>query len=66
MVHLPPSGSDDRQFLDVVGRAINGEAALVAAESLHLVKIDSWFGDRWYSFSGKASSAQWGSVIPNA
>jgi hypothetical protein len=54
MVRLPYNDSDDLQFIDLAERVINGEVALVSADVLHLVQIDSWFGDRWYAFSGKA------------
>lgn len=57
MVDIPSDDSDDPQFIELAERVINGEAALVSAEVLHIVRIDSWFGDRWYSFAGKLLGA---------
>jgi len=57
MVHFPPDPSDDLQFIDLAERVINGEAALVSATHLHLIRIDSWFGPNWYSFAGKMLGA---------
>jgi len=53
MVRLPRDPSDDPAFTDLAERAVNGAAARSSAMLIHVVKIDSWFGDRWYSFSGK-------------
>ncbi len=56
-VHLPLTASDDRLFIDLAEKVINAEAALISAEFIHIVKIDSWFGDAWYTFAGKALGA---------
>ncbi len=53
MIYLLRDLSDDAAFIDLAEQAINGTAAIVASHLMHVVKIDSWFGDRWYSFSGK-------------
>jgi hypothetical protein len=57
VVSLLRNESDDAEFIALAERVINAEASLVAAELLHLVRIDSWFGPNWYSFAGKAIGA---------
>ena len=57
MVKLTRDDSHDPPFLDLAERVINGAAAIASADLLHIVRIDSWFGDRWYSFAGKTRGA---------
>ncbi len=57
MMHLPHDLSDDAAFICLAEQATNGAAALVSSRYVHVVKIDSWFGDRWFSFSGKLLGA---------
>jgi hypothetical protein len=57
MVTLPITASDDPQFIDLAAHAINGYAARVSSEFLHLVRIDAWFGRCWFEFAGKAVGA---------
>lgn len=57
MVLFSADQSDDPAFLDLAGRAVHGGAALASSEFLHLVKIDSWFGDKWFRFAGKLGGA---------
>jgi hypothetical protein len=57
MVNLPTTPLDDPQFIELAAHAINGYAARVHCEFLHLVRIDAWFGRRWYEFAGKALGA---------
>jgi hypothetical protein len=68
MVHVPVATSDDPAFVDLAERALNGAAALASAEFLHLVKIDAWFGDRWFTFAGKLLGAvgvhEWNLKVP--
>ena len=45
--------SDDPAFVALARHALSGTAALTRAQLLHIVKVDAWFGDRWYWFSGK-------------
>ena len=56
-VELPSDAADDAGFIDLAARAINGAAARVGTDLLHLVKIDHWFGDRWFRFGGKTLGA---------
>jgi hypothetical protein len=57
MVSLQHHASDDAEFIALAERVINAESTIVSARVLHLVKIDSWFGSRWYSFTGKVMGA---------
>lgn len=57
MLRLPATASDDSEFIDLAARAMNGYAARVAPQFLHLVRIDAWFGQRWFEFSGKSVGA---------
>ena len=53
VVRLPQHVSDDAAFVEIAERAISGAAALATARTLHVVKIDTWFGDRWFRFGGR-------------
>jgi hypothetical protein len=57
VIHLSHDSSDEPSFVELVERAMNETAAVTESELLHIVKIDSWFGERWYRFSGKILGA---------
>ena len=57
MIELAADETDDVVFLDLARRAMLGAALLTHSSVVHVVKIDSWFGDRWYSFAGKLEGA---------
>ena len=57
MVRLPQHVSDDSAFIEIAARVISGAAAQAATRTLHVVKIDTWFGDRWFRFGGKTLGA---------
>jgi len=56
-LHLPSDASDDPGFIDLAARAIYGAAVMASTKLIHVVKVDSWFGDCWFAFSGKAVGA---------
>ena len=57
MIPLPAQESDDAVFLALAAKSIVGTALLTSTPAVRVVKIDSWFGDRWYTFAGKAIGA---------
>ena len=57
MIPLPHDSSDDPAFIEIARNAIAGDAARYVARFVHVVKLDAWFGDRWFGFSGKALGA---------
>jgi len=48
---------DAPEFLRQVELAVNGVLHRFAPASLALIKIDNWFGSRWYGFCGKVIGA---------
>jgi hypothetical protein len=54
---IKPNGNDDAGFVLLAEKAVRGWASLVSATYLHVVKVDSWFGGKWYGFAGKALGA---------
>ena len=55
-----PLVSDDRdapEFVSLVGAVVESAAAESAATSVVIVKVDTWFGQRWLRFSHKVLGA---------
>jgi hypothetical protein len=52
-MNLLCDASDDTSFMEIAEQAVASATMCASSEYLHVVKIDSWFGNRWYSFSGK-------------
>lgn len=48
---------DDVGFVEPVRAIIRGVLRMVEPDELYLVKIDSWFGDKWLGFSNKLMGA---------
>jgi hypothetical protein len=57
MLHLHRDESDDPEFIGLVARAVVGAATRASTALAHVVKVDNWFGDRWFSFAGKVGGA---------
>lgn len=57
MIQFPIEATDDAGFAALAQRAAVGAALLHSSDLLHVVKVDSWFGDRWYAFVCKAAGA---------
>jgi len=49
--------TDDPSYIGKVQRIINGAVAMCAPESVSLVRLDGWFGPRWFGFSHKVMGA---------
>jgi hypothetical protein len=54
---IAPQFGDDPEFVRQVELAINGVLRRCSPASLALIKIDNWFGSRWFGFRGKALGA---------
>ena len=48
---------DDIDFVHAVQPIVEGVVRIVEPAELYLVKIDSWFGDKWLGFSNKVLGA---------
>jgi hypothetical protein len=55
--HFDRDGDDDPGFVSQVVGLVRGAVALSAPKHVFIVKIDSWFGPRWLSFSCKMMGA---------
>jgi hypothetical protein len=55
--HFERDGDDDPGFVSEVVGLVRGAVAMSAPNSVFIVKIDSWFGPRWLSFSCKMMGA---------
>jgi hypothetical protein len=58
MVSFPePHDFDDPAFYEVVTRIAEGVVREYDCETLHIVRIDHWFGPKWMRFEGKVLGA---------
>src|SRR5215475_100961 len=48
---------DDPEFVAWVERVIAGAESRFETDQSYVIKIDNWFGQRWFRFSGKAQGA---------
>lgn len=46
--------TDDVGFVHLVRPIVGGVIRLVAPSEVYVIKVDSWFGDKWLGFSYKA------------
>ena len=49
--------TDDPSYVGKVQRIVNGAVAMCAPDSVSLVRLDGWFGPRWFGFSHKIMGA---------
>ena len=56
-MELLPEHHDDPEFLSIAGRCLQGAAATYQPQSIFVVHLDNWFGQRWLRFSGKLMGA---------
>lgn len=54
---LDRGDDDDEAFTDWAARVIDGVLRTLTPSDLHVVKIDSWFGEKWRGFSYKRIGA---------
>jgi hypothetical protein len=55
--HFDRDSDDDPVFVNEVVGLVRGAVTIAAPKSVFIVKIDSWFGPRWLSFSCKMMGA---------
>jgi len=56
-IELPVETDDEARFIAMINNAVRGACALARPEDVRTVKIDNWFGEKWFNFSGKAVGA---------
>jgi hypothetical protein len=56
-IKLEADGKDDAGFTSVVQRLVDGILRTVVPTEFYIVKIDNWFGVRWYCFAHKMLGA---------
>lgn len=52
-IKLEATSSDDRSFVDLVAAFVSHYAELYSTETVHVIHVDNWFGERWLGFAGK-------------
>jgi hypothetical protein len=56
-IELPINDGDDPAFVRCVGRLLARDVLTAQPEQVYVLRIDNWFGDRWYGFRGKSHGA---------
>ena len=49
--------TDDPSYIGKVQRIINGAIAMSGPDAVSLIRLDGWFGPRWFGFSRKVMGA---------
>lgn len=54
---IPLDDNDDEEFLSYAEKLTTGALSLYKPQSLYVVKLDNWFGEKWLAFSHKTLGA---------
>ncbi len=56
-IELPINDGDDAAFVRYVDRLLTRAVMAAQPEKVYIVRLDNWFGSRWYGFHGKILGA---------
>jgi hypothetical protein len=57
MRYFDASANDDEHFMSIVRSVIESSLNKCSPDSLKVIRIDNWFGQRWRGFAGKTLGA---------
>jgi hypothetical protein len=57
VIALHVEDGDQDEFVEQVGAIVDGVVRELDPPQVHVIKIDSWFSQRWHGFSGKVLGA---------
>jgi hypothetical protein len=57
MKHFDASADDDEHFIGIVRTIIESSLGTCSPNSLRVIRVNNWFGERWRGFAGKTLGA---------